>query len=113
MKQTLNDSKNEAAEKKLLNTIVDWVGANKRVFWKYEVSCFYKTYKLSVANLPNPSVEDIRVISENRLLNNDQKKKLCTIIKKACSGAGGLNNSRVTFKIDFDNDRVVASAVPA
>lgn len=113
MKNTVTDSKNEAAEKKLLNSIIDWVGANKKVFWKYEVSCFYKTYKLSVANLPNPSVEDIRVISENRLLNNDQKKKLCTSIKKACAGAVGLDNSRITVKIDFDNDRVVASALPA
>lgn len=111
MKHAKSDSKKEAAEKKLLNTIIDWVAANKRIFWKYEVSCFYKTYKLSVNNLPNPAVEDIRVISENRLLNDDQKKKLCSIIKKACSGSSGLNNSRITFKIDFDNDRVVASAV--
>lgn len=113
MNHAEKDSMKEAAEKKLLTSIIDWVGANKRVFWKYEVSCFYKTYKLSVANLPNPEVEDIRVISENRLLNDDQKKKLCSIIKKACSGANGLINSRVTFKIDFDNDRVVASAVPS
>lgn len=95
---------------KLLDTIQDWVNENKKIFWKYEVSTFYQTYKISVANLPKPSKEDIKIVSHSQLLNNAQKTQLCGIIKKACAESGILNNSSVNVKIDYVKGAVIAAA---
>jgi hypothetical protein len=99
-------------EKKRLSKIIrDWAGKNKKVFWKYEVSCFYKTYKIKVANLPNPSKDDVLVSSNNRLLNNQQKTQLCNSIKEACAGAGELTESSIDVQIDYVNGAVIAEVV--
>jgi len=97
--------------KTLSNIIRDWVGENIKVFWKYEVSSFYQTYKISIANLPNPSETDISVSSHNKLLNNNQKKQLCNAVKKACTKVTDLDISRVNVKVDYINGIVVADVI--
>jgi hypothetical protein len=103
--------KKNSFEKTLLNVIGDWVSENKKVFWKYEVSSYYKQYSLSVTNLPDPSIENITVVSNNRLLNNDQKIKLCNRLKKACAQAGELSNTCIKVQIQYENEKVVTAAV--
>ncbi|HPS59326.1 MAG TPA: hypothetical protein PK514_14580 [Spirochaetota bacterium] len=100
-----------ALENTLSKTIKDWVGANKKVFWKYEVSSYYKTYTISVANLPDPSNDDIRVLSNNRLLNNAQKTQLCKAIKKVCPKAEVLSKSNINVKVDFEKGAVTAAVI--
>jgi len=95
----------------LLNIIQDWVDINKKIFWKYEVSSFYQTYKINVSNLPEPSKEDIKVVSNNRMLNNTQKTQLCSVIKKACAKEGILNNSCINVKIDYVKGIVIAAVI--
>ena len=97
-------------EKKLSNIIRDWVGINKKVFWKYEVSCYFSTYKISVLNLPNPSNEDIK-ISPNRVLSNSQKTQLCNTIKKSCAKAGELGISCIEVNVDYVNEAVTAAVI--
>lgn len=97
--------------KRLSNIIRDWVGENKTVFWKYEVSCFYKSYRIKVANLPNPSTEDISVSSNNRLLNNQQKTQLCKAIKKACARADVLRDSSIDVQIDYVSKAIIAEVI--
>lgn len=101
----------KALEKTLSNTIKEWVGANKKVFWKYEVSSYYKSYTISVANLPKPSEEDIKVLSNNRLLNAAQKKQLCSAITKACPKTETITSRNINVKVDFDKGAVVTAVI--
>ncbi len=108
----MNSSKQELLERnKLVRIIRDWAGENKKVFWKYEVSCFYKTYILNISNLPAPSEEDITVLSNKRLLSDQHKKKLCNAIRKECGESKFLTGSAIDVKIDYVNESVVTEAV--
>jgi hypothetical protein len=111
-KQKLLDAKQGLLETKRLSKIIrDWTEKNKRVFWKYEVSSFYKSYKIRVANLPAPSTENIIVSSHNRLLNHQQKTQLCNAIQKACVNVQVLSNSCIDVQIDYVNDAVIAEVI--
>ena len=108
----MNTSKQEILEKKRLSKIIrDWAGDNKKVFWKYEVSSFYKSYVMRIANLPNPSTEDIIVSSNNRLLNDQQKKQLCNALKKECAKAEVLNDSSIDVQIGYVDDAVTVEVL--
>lgn len=111
-KQEFSDRRQELLEKKKLSKVIsDWVVKNKKVFWKYEVSCFYKTYLLKVTNLPEPSVKDIHQAMINRLLSDLQKKQLCDAITNACATAKVFNNSSIDVQIDFIDGVVIAEVV--
>jgi hypothetical protein len=111
-KQTLSNDKQEfLVRKRLSNTIRDWADKNKRVFWKYEVSCFYKSYTIRVANLSEPSTENIRVSSNNRLLNYQHKTQLCNAIEKVCADAEMASGSCIDVKIDYVDGAVIAEVV--
>ena len=106
------DDKQEILEKiKLSKTIGDWVEKNKKVFWKYEVSCFYKTYSMRITNLPAPSAEDISPITINRLLSEQQKKQLCGAISKLCQGLKTFSSTSINVQIDYDNGNVIAEVI--
>ncbi len=106
------DRKQEAIEKMKLSRIIgDWVTRNKKIFWKYEVSCFYKTYLLRVNNLPEPCEKDIHLSANNRLLNNQQRKQLCEVISKTCTKAKAFNASSIDVQIEYDNGSVVAEVL--
>jgi hypothetical protein len=98
-------------ENKLLNIIQDWVNVNKKVFWKYEVSSYYETYKISITNLPKPTNEDIKLQSYNLLLNNNQKTQLCNTIKKVYSKTEKLTDSSIKVKVDYVNGVVTAAVI--
>jgi hypothetical protein len=98
-------------EKTLSEIIRDWVNANKKVFWKYEVSSFYQTYKINIANLPKPSKEDIKVVSHNRILSNAQKTQLCDIIKKVNTKTDALRKSSIDVQIDYVKGAVIAAVI--
>ncbi len=99
------------ASNDLLKTIKEWVKTNKKVFWRYEVSCFYKTYVLSIANLPEPEESDIQVVHNKKLLNDEQKKDLCKTIVKACKKMVSLTESKITVQIDYAEEKGVIAAV--
>ncbi len=111
-KDVSSDRKQEAIEKmKLSKTIGDWVTRNKKVFWKYEVSCYHKTYMLRVINLPEPELKDIQLSANNRLLNDLQRKQLCEVISKTCTKAKSFHASSIDVQIDYDNGTVVAEVI--
>jgi hypothetical protein len=112
--ETLNAKKELLSNKKKLAKIIgDWADRNKRIFWKYEVSCFYKTYVVRITNLPKPSTEDIMLSSNNRLLTgqqilvHQQKTQLCDAITKACVKAQALHDSSVNVQIDYKDGVVI------
>lgn len=87
---------------KLSDMITDWATVNKKVFWKYEVAAFYKTYKINVFNLPEPSITDIKVQSYRSLLNDAQKTELCKIVKNAYNGSGKNNLPKTSLRVQLD-----------
>lgn len=107
----LNTSHKFLEQKKILRIIRDWAGRNKKVFWKYEVSCFYKTYTMKIVNLPQPSAEDIIVSSINRLVSNQQKNQLCDAIIKACINVEALDDSSVDIQIDYADGDVITEII--
>ena len=112
LKQDVLESKQATRERnKIVKTIKDWAARNKKVFWKYEVSCFYKTYIIKVSNLPEPSADDVMLSSNNRLLNDQQRVQLCNALKKTCSKAECLSDSSIDVQIDYLDGEVVAEAV--
>jgi len=112
VERKFTDSNRVPVDKTKLSEIIrDWADKNKKVFWKYEVSCFYKSYVIRVANLPVPSVNDIMLSSNNRLLNDQQKKQLCNALKKACSVNGRLNESSIDVKIDYVDGGVITEVL--
>jgi hypothetical protein len=98
-------------EKELSKIIRDWVNANKSVFWKYEVASYFKTYKISVTNLPKPSIDDITIGWNNRLLNNAQKTQLCNTIKKVCTKKEALKKSSINVQVDYVKGAVIADII--
>lgn len=111
-KQKILDTKQEfLAKKRVLKIIRDWATKNKKVFWKYEVSSYYKTYTIRVANYPRPAAEDIIVSSNSRLLNNQQKIQLCNAIINACPDVEIPADSSIDVQIDYVDGNVVAGAV--
>ncbi|HOO73606.1 MAG TPA: hypothetical protein PK926_17735 [Spirochaetota bacterium] len=92
---------------RLLRVIKTWVSENKKAFWKYEVSCFYKTYFLRVGNLPRPAAEDIVVSSNDRLLTGRQKKQLCDAVKKIYAIPSRASVSSINVQIDYDNGVII------
>lgn len=96
-----------------MNSIRDWVNKNKKIFWKYEVSYAHRTYIISVAHLPNPSVEDITVLPNNRLLKNDQKTQLYNTIKKACVKPDELSSPCINVELNYVGGAVTAAVVSA
>ncbi len=98
-------------EKKLLNIIKDWVGKNKKIFWKYEVSSFYKSYVIKVGNLPDPAAENITVSANNRLLNIQQKTELSNAIKKAYTKTETSKATSIDVRIDYEDGAVIAEVV--
>jgi phenylpyruvate tautomerase PptA (4-oxalocrotonate tautomerase family) len=107
--EKISDEKQENLEKiKLSKIIGDWVEKNKKVFWKYEVSCFYKTYSMRISNLPDPSAADISPITISRLLSDQQKKQLCDAISKACVRLKNFSNTSINVQIDYDDGNVIA-----
>jgi hypothetical protein len=108
----MGNTKQKLSERKRLSKIInDWAGKNRKVFWKYEVSCFYQSYRIKVANLPNPTSKHITVSKNNRLLNDLQKTQLCNAIEKARVQADVLSDSSIDVKIDFVNGNVVTELV--
>jgi hypothetical protein len=98
-------------EKTLSKIIRDWVNTNKKAFWKYEVSSYFKTYKISVVNLPKPSIGDISVGWNNRLLNNAQKTQLCDSIKKVYNKTETLKKSTINVQVDYVKGAVIAAVI--
>jgi hypothetical protein len=115
--KTLNTKKALLGNKKLAKIIRDWAGKNKRVFWKYEVSSFYKTYKIRIANLPKPSTEDIVLSSNNRMsthkqiITNQQKTQLCDAIIKECEKAQVISDSCIDVQIDYEDGMVITEII--
>ncbi len=111
-KKELSDRRQELLDKKVLSKVIsDWAGENKKAFWKYEVSSFYKTYLIKLTNLPEPSVNDIQPLLINKLLNEQQKKQLCAAIAKAAAKATVFNGPSIDFQIDYVDGIVVAEVV--
>ena len=111
-KQDFSARRAELLEKKELSKIIsDWAGKNKKTFWKYEVSCFYKTYLIKVTNLPEPSVKDIQIPSINKLLSDEQKKQLCESLTSASAKATVFNDSSIDVQIDYVDGIIVAEVV--
>lgn len=97
---------------KILSIIIrDWVNANKKAFWKYEVSSYYKTYKISVSNLPKPSKEDISIGWNNRLLDDAQKIQLCKNIKKVCNTKEKLKKTSINVQVDYIKGAVITAVI--
>jgi len=112
VRQQSSDREQEALDKmKLSKTISDWVTRNKKIFWKYEVSCFHKTYMLRVNNLPEPGAKDIHLSANNRLLNDQLRQQLCDILSKTCTKAKVFQASSIDVQIDYDNGSVVAEVL--
>jgi hypothetical protein len=108
----MSTPKQKHSEKiRLSNVVKDWAGKNRKVFWKYEVSCFYQSYRIKVANLPNPSSKNITVSKNNRLLDERLKTQLCTAIEKAQVKADMLRDSSIDIQIDYVNGNVVTELV--
>lgn len=111
-KQDLSVHKQKKLEKERLSGVIrDWADKNKKVFWKYEVASFYKTYKMSVANLPEPSIDDIKIPSSRQLLSVQLKTQLCSAIARLCPDSAVLGSSYVNVQIDYVNDAVVAEVI--
>lgn len=105
-------SEQELLEKKYLaNIIREWVAKNKKVFWKYEVSCFYKTYMMRISSLPEPSPGNVMVSAINRLLNDCQKKQLCDAITNACTKTKTFSDSHIDVQIDYVDGSVVTEVI--
>ena len=96
---------------RLSEIITDWAAKNKKIFWKYEVSCFYKTYVMKIKNMPSPSVNDIHPVSISKLLSEVQKKQLCDAVTKACGGENPFKESSIDVEIDCDDGRVTAEVL--
>ena len=108
----MSNTKQKISERKRLSKIInDWAGKNRKVFWKYEVSCFYQSYRIKVANLPNPSSKHITVSKNNRLLNDQQKTQLCNAIEKAGVKTDVLSDSSINVQIDYVDGNVVTELV--
>jgi hypothetical protein len=108
----MNTTKQKLSERKRLSKIIkDWAGKNKKVFWKYEVSSFYQSYTIKVANLPNPSSTDISVSKHNRLLNDQQKLQLCNAIEKAGVKVDVLSDTSIDVQIDYADGAVIAEVI--
>ncbi|HOD14730.1 MAG TPA: hypothetical protein PK307_06415 [Spirochaetota bacterium] len=108
----MTNTKQASLEKKRVSNIIkDWADKNKKVFWKYEVSSFYKSYVIKVANLPHPSSTNITVSKNNRLLNDQQKTQLCIAIEKARVKADVLSGSNIDVQIDYKNGAVIAEVI--
>jgi hypothetical protein len=95
-------------EEKIAFIINDWVEKNKKFFWKYEISSFHKTYKISISHFPNPSGEDIAVSPSNGM-SSVKKTQLSNAIKKACSKAPEAR--QVNVKVDYVDGTVVSAIV--
>lgn len=73
--------KRKTARDEDLNVIVRrWVNGHRKSFWKYEVSCFSRPYRISIGALPAPSAKDIAV-SPNPGSMTDEKEELCETIR--------------------------------
>ncbi len=108
----MNTAKQELLEKKRLSKIITvWADKNKKVFWKYEVSSFYKTYVLKISNLPEPSGNDILLSANKNLLNTQQRTQLCDVLTKACSNSSAFNYSTIDVQIGCDNGIVTAQVL--
>lgn len=106
-KQKITDTRKRLSEnRKVAQSVSDWVADNRKVFWKYEVSCFYKTYVIRINNLPHPGPDDILISSNNRLLDNSQRNKLSGAVKTACDGAEISDGSNIDMRIDFIDGEV-------
>jgi hypothetical protein len=108
----MSATKMEVSEKKrLLMTILDWVKKNKKIFWKYEVSCFYETYKISIHNLPDPGERDISVSPNKKLLSIQQKMQLCDAVKNVCGKAGVISESYIDVIINCTDGGAVTAEI--
>ncbi len=96
---------------KLLKIIRDWVAENREAFWKYEGSCYYKTYIVKVTNLPEPSAEDIMISSYNQLLDSRQITELCDAIKTACAESMVSGNSCIKVQVGYEKNTITAEVV--
>lgn len=98
------------AKERVVKVVREWVVKNKKLFWKYEVSSFYKTYVLKVANLPEPSVKDI-TLTGNRLLNDIHKTQISEAIIKVCSKAEFLTDSSIDIQINYADGDVITDVI--
>ena len=98
--------------KKTLSEIIsDWVMKNKSAFWKYEIAYFYRTYKITVRNLPKPEKEDIVIMPNIRSLKDSQRTQLCSAISKACAKAGASGFSTLDVEIGYADEAVVVEVI--
>ena len=108
----MKTEKQELLEKKKLFTIVkNWAIKNKTAFWKYEISCYHETFKISVINLPGPTEKDVSVTPNNKSLNNKQKLQLCNAIADSCAKAESFNFTSIDVKIDYEDGSIIAECM--
>ena len=95
-------------QKRLTEIVRLWVEKNRKVFWEYEVSCFYKSYVIRISNLPLPSEKDISVSSNCKLLGDKQKSQLCKAIEKARPKTELLKSPSLSVQINYSEGEVTA-----
>ena len=95
---------------KLSIIIMDWVVKNISFFWKYEVSSFHKTYKISLDNFPNTSKTDISISPGNRM-PDIKKDQLCSIITKAFSKSWEKQPIKIDLQINYTDGAVTAAVI--
>lgn len=88
-----------------LNSIVrHWVSGHRKAFWKYEVSCFSRPFKISIGALPDPSVKDIAISPSPGAMKNE-KEELCETIR----GLLDKRSDADLFRVDILAERVDGS----
>ena len=97
----------KAPKKELPDVISEWVSENRKTFWKYDVSCFHKTYKISIDHLTDPADGDLAILPYASIPGG-ARTKLIKAVKKASSG---LQCSSIALKIDYVDGAVVAAVL--
>ena len=94
-------------EERVLSAIKNWLNENRKIFWKYEVACFYRTYQISIGNMPEPTAGDIKVLNGRNLMNDEQKNRICDVIRKAYSSIKNLSDKLdVILEINYRDGNV-------
>ena len=97
-------------DEKLSAIVGDWVKKNRKLFWKYEVSCFYKTYKISIRNFPCPANSDIAISPANAMPVPEKKRLSDAIIREFGKGEGQSGRC-VMVKVDYADGDVTAAVL--
>lgn len=95
--------------KVLAGIIREWVDQNRKLFWKYEVSSFHRSFKINVRNLPKPAINDIAISPHVQAGN--KMTVLCHAIEKACAKTAESDMLKVDVEIGFNDGEVTAELV--